>query len=445
MLAKPHQEAIALIAGKPVVTRQVFDQLLPELRARAFTITGIESANVMQRVRDSIAALPRGTVWDDAKSDIVSELDPWLGDASEQRAELLLRTHGFQAFQASNWRVAQEDIDTTHIQYLATEDDHVRDTHLALNGITLPKDDPFWSKHFPPWEWGCRCRTRAMNPDMVEETRQADEQRNPEDKLVLEGPALRKLEEGHLFRGNRAYNVTAPADRPGGDTAFQWHPDNLRITLTDLEQRYDPEVWRAFETFAKNSDVEPDINVWDWLKGKPLASASAPVETEPMSKVQTFWRSGAPPESGQSYNFKDQFHEKGVSVYEAPFANSFAGVGDRPWYRIEGIEIGRGSDGEPLVKVISAKKLTPKQLASDQKKWKEENPLPDFQVGEKVFSPRVERMEKGDGTLTITAKMPHGYDASPSWELKLRVPYPRKYFISDEDKAYSLDKAKGAS
>src|SRR5260221_653790 len=135
------------------------------------------SAQSRAAPRARIAALPRGTVWDDAKADIATELDPWLGDGAEQRAELLLRTHGFQAFQAANWRVAQEDDDTTHLQYLATEDDRVRATHLALNGVTLPKDDPFWQKHYPPWEWGCRCRVRPMNPDLVAEARAQDEKR----------------------------------------------------------------------------------------------------------------------------------------------------------------------------------------------------------------------------------------------------------------------------
>src|SRR5262245_14424568 len=111
---QPHEEAIALIRNKPVVTREVFDQMLPELRGRAFTITGVEGATIQQRVRDLIADLPAGTVWDKAKEGILDELEPYLGDGAEQRAELLLRTHGFQAFQASNWRVAQEDGDTTH-------------------------------------------------------------------------------------------------------------------------------------------------------------------------------------------------------------------------------------------------------------------------------------------------------------------------------------------
>lgn len=263
----PHEEAAQLIEGKGIVTRDVFDGLLPELRARAFTITGIEAANVLQRVRDEIAGLPRGSTWEESKSAIVDALEPELGDGADRRAELLLRTHGFQAFQAANWRVAQEDPDTTHLQYLATEDAHVRDSHLALNGLVLPKGDPFWDKHFPPWEWGCRCRTRPMNPDLVAETETADEDRNPEDQLVMSGPALDQLRNGTLIREGRRYDVTPPSDNPE-DNGFSWHPDNLTIPLEDLQARYDPPVWAEFTAWAKKQKVGAMINLWDWISGQ---------------------------------------------------------------------------------------------------------------------------------------------------------------------------------
>ena len=262
----PHEEAAAMIAGKPVVTREVFDGLLPELRGRAFTITGIEGANVLQRVRDSIAGVATGATWDDARSEIVASLDPYLGEeGAANRAELLLRTHAFQAFNAASWRVAQEDLDTTHLQYLTMEDDHVRDSYAALNGVVLPKDDPFWAKHYPPWDWGCRCMAVPMNPDDVEGERVADQQRNPEDRNVIEGPALSHLNQGTLMRDGQRFDVTPPSDGPGGDTAWRWHPDDLRLPVDQLQQRYDPPVWHEFQAWAKKTAIAKGHNVWSWL------------------------------------------------------------------------------------------------------------------------------------------------------------------------------------
>lgn len=271
----PHTEAAELIRRKSVVSREVFYGLLPQLRGRAFTVSGVEGAAALQRIRDAIAGLALGgedNTWDKVKERVVEELDAaqFSEKAAERRATLLVRTHGFQAFQAHNWDVAQQDEDTTHLQYLATEDDRVRESHLALNGIVLPKNDPFWDKHLPPWEWGCRCRIRAMNPDLVEEERLADEERNPEDRNVLAGPALDQLRNGTLLRGGQRFDVTAPSDKPSDGTPFEWHPNDLRLPVGELKLRYDPEVWSGFEEWAKGNFVKRGTTVWNWLMSRPI-------------------------------------------------------------------------------------------------------------------------------------------------------------------------------
>lgn len=286
---EPHEEAAAIIRGKPAVTREVFDKLLPELRGRAITVTGLEGLSAIERVRDEIAAYARGqredgtpVTWDDAKAEVVKVLDDshFGAEAAERRATLLLRTHGFQAYQAANWRVAQEDDDTTHLQYLATEDSKVRDTHLALNGLILPKNDPFWEKHYPPWEWGCRCRVRPMNPDLVEDERQLDQRRKPEDRLVLDGPVLERLRQGQVVRGELrdrdgrtvgmgAHDVTPPSQRPGGDKAsYQWNPEDLRLKLSDLKARHDPAVWDEFARWGRGHEASPRLTVLEWADGE---------------------------------------------------------------------------------------------------------------------------------------------------------------------------------
>jgi hypothetical protein len=35
---------------------------------------------------------------------------------------------------------------------------HPRPQHLAWNGLTLPPDHKFWTTHYPPNGWGCKCR-----------------------------------------------------------------------------------------------------------------------------------------------------------------------------------------------------------------------------------------------------------------------------------------------
>jgi hypothetical protein len=68
------EKAAALMHGKTPLTSQVFKGLLPELRGRAFTVTGLAGLNEIARVRDQVADYARGqteggeaVTWDQAK------------------------------------------------------------------------------------------------------------------------------------------------------------------------------------------------------------------------------------------------------------------------------------------------------------------------------------------------------------------------------------------
>lgn len=107
-----------------------------------------------------------------------------------------------------------------------------------------------------------------MNPDLVDEAKQEDESRAPDNKLVMEGPALRKLDEGTLVRDGRAYDVTAPADKRSEGTAYEWSPGDLRLPIEELRQRYDPVVWDGFKQFAENTKLQEEETLWEWLSRK---------------------------------------------------------------------------------------------------------------------------------------------------------------------------------
>lgn len=278
----PHDEAIDFIKSKPVVSRQVFNGLLPELKARAFTITGVEGANVLQGIRDRIADLPAGHHWDDVKRDIANDISPFMIDpaapaeerdaqinAANRRAELLLRTHGFQAYQSAQYKVMDRQRDALPFwQYLTMEDERVRPEHAALDKIVLPQDHPFWQGHFPPWDWGCRCQVVPISQADRDEIAEKDAKLPPDQQLVLEGPQADHLTHGQLVRNGRAFDVRTPPQKEGG-SGFAWHPGDLRIPLQELKNRYDPVVWAQFETWARKTPLgQAQPTVWGWLEGK---------------------------------------------------------------------------------------------------------------------------------------------------------------------------------
>jgi len=281
----PHQDAIDFIKSKPVVARDVFDGLLPELKARAFTIAGLEgNANVMQAIRDRIAELPAGHDWNAIKKNVADDLTPFLVDPDEQdpdkrdaqinaayrRAELLLRTHGFQAYQAASYQVMDRQRDVQPFwQYLTMEDERVRPEHAALDKLILPANDPFWQTHFPPWDYGCRCQAVPISQEERDDQHAKDQKVSPDQRLVCEPVVAARLNQGQLTRDGRSYDVRPPTQKEGG-TGFSWDPSSLRLPIDKLKARYDAQTWAEFETWARKTELNAssDKTVWELAGGK---------------------------------------------------------------------------------------------------------------------------------------------------------------------------------
>lgn len=271
----PHDEAAKWIKDKPVVSREVFDAMVPDLRARAFLVTGIEDANVAAEVRDIVAKLPAGQSWEATKKELVAKLGPWLSSdddakkAANARAELLLRTHGFQAYQVAQHKVmrAQEDV-FPFWQYLTLDDEKVRPGHAALNFKVAPAKAPFWHDHSPPWQWGCRCRKVPILPYEVEEMQAEDARLPPEQQRVLSDAGLKLADQGRIY--NKAgQQLDIKSDRMKGKMdGFIFDPDALTMPLSALQSRYDLVTWGEFEQGMKAAKLDDGRTVWGWLSGE---------------------------------------------------------------------------------------------------------------------------------------------------------------------------------
>ncbi len=277
----PYERAAAFLANKPLVTREAFNHLLPELRARCLAVTFLEDANVLQEIRDRLAEIPRGADWDAARATIADRLAPWLDpDAALKRAELVVRTHAFMAYQAAQHEVLErQQAVFPYWMYQTVGDGNVREAHAALDGLVLPADSAFWKDHYPPWDYGCRCQVVPVTADEYRELEKAD--RREDDAQRWRGftlpPATReKLErngELHLGPAN-VVNVSSPMQRATSDaerrSAFAWEPGSLRMPLADILGRYDEPVRREFEAAARRTRVDgvPGVStLWEWGTG----------------------------------------------------------------------------------------------------------------------------------------------------------------------------------
>lgn len=59
---------------------------------------------------------------------------------------------------AARWvQFTADKNDIPFIEYQTVGDSNVRESHQLLDGIKRMVDDSFWSTHYPPNGWGCRC------------------------------------------------------------------------------------------------------------------------------------------------------------------------------------------------------------------------------------------------------------------------------------------------
>ena len=271
-----NEAAAAFVRDKARTNIRIFGDMLPETRAHAFAVAGIEEMRRLKQVQDAIARVPEGGDWKEAREEIAAALgDP---EKNAARAETVLRTNAFQAYAAARHRSQMGDTEVfPYLKYVTVGDDRVRDSHARLNGTILRKDDPFWETHYPPWDWGCRCIAVELTEEMAR-----DEQ--------AEGT-------GELRDAGWSQDYRAAHRGKDESKDYQFRPGSLEIGLDSAAVkgydkdgapilRYDEDTLRAFNERMEKATVElPDgttKNVREWMwepvvenaKGKLLAAES---------------------------------------------------------------------------------------------------------------------------------------------------------------------------
>lgn len=137
--------------------------LTEQYSAQALHVLQDVSKAVDFGVRKKVAQLiEEGVTVRRAVTELGAELDRLgVGALSESRLETVFRTQVQVAYGAGRWEQDQ-DPDVQEVlwgyRYVTVGDDRVREEHAALDGTTLPKDDPFWDTYWPPNGWNCRCQ-----------------------------------------------------------------------------------------------------------------------------------------------------------------------------------------------------------------------------------------------------------------------------------------------
>ena len=104
-----------------------------------------------------------------------------------------------QATRIRDWN----DFDKPLLRYRTVNDANVRHEHQAMNGVTLPKDDPFWETYAPLNGWNCRCYLQELDRAKISDTDDLDfeEIDTQVPKEFRNNPAV----SGTLWKGGNVY------------------------------------------------------------------------------------------------------------------------------------------------------------------------------------------------------------------------------------------------
>lgn len=157
------EEVLAYWRSKEIAPAFDVEDAWAEEHAHAFRVAGITSVDLLAALHAVIdRALAEGWDWSPGR----------VADALEAIGVTPLAPHRLRLIVATNVRVARAvgqwaRIERTKaalpylLRSLGPAQEH-RPLHVTWAGTVLPVDDPWWSTHFPPDGFGCKCWVRQI-------------------------------------------------------------------------------------------------------------------------------------------------------------------------------------------------------------------------------------------------------------------------------------------
>ena len=170
---KPYQrltfdKAIAWFNGKIPMPSERHDQIVNDAQNYAFSITGVEKANILQAVLDSITRILSGqsstvtTFEEFAKGFNDTMQRGGYGQQQPWRTALVFKNNIRSAYASGRWQQAQESTNE-YVQWFHDHPITPRPHHLALHNKVFRKDDPVLKIIAPPSGHGCGCRLMSLS------------------------------------------------------------------------------------------------------------------------------------------------------------------------------------------------------------------------------------------------------------------------------------------
>lgn len=211
---RPFPEQQAYFRRKVNMPSERWDDLKHGEHAHGFMVAGVARADVLDEIRSAVqAAIDDGEGFGafQARFEDIVRRHGWPGGAGIEsdarrawRMRTIYQTNLRTSYMAGRWQELQA---FPFLRYQHNTVANPREQHLAWNGLVLASDDPWWSTHYPPNGWGCRCtvtgvgkgRMRVLGKDGPDPTPEPGEGDPPPEWAYHPGKAARSLPAAEAF------------------------------------------------------------------------------------------------------------------------------------------------------------------------------------------------------------------------------------------------------
>ncbi|MBA4799368.1 MAG: hypothetical protein H2043_18370 [Rhizobiales bacterium] len=177
-------EVTSYFDGKTSTPAFSWADVWAEEHAYKFTVAKAVELDVLNAFRSTIStAISEGQGFESWKPQIEKELtrlgwwgprmvsdptgaqpDRMVNFASDRRLKTTFWANMNSARAAGQWERAQRSKRVLpYVLYVRTTSSDPRVEHLQWVGLILPIDDPFWTTHWPPNGWQCKCQVRMIS------------------------------------------------------------------------------------------------------------------------------------------------------------------------------------------------------------------------------------------------------------------------------------------
>ena len=183
--ALPPEEAIAYFKAKGYNLAESWDwrDVWQKEHATMFTVAKTAGFDVLKDIHAAVDdAISQGLTLKQFQARLTPILqakgwwgkqeppDPLTGEVksvqlgSPRRLQIIYDTNMRMAQAAGEWaRIQRTKATSPLLRYTAILDGRTRPLHRAWEGTILPVDHPWWSTHYPPNGWRCRCSTIQLS------------------------------------------------------------------------------------------------------------------------------------------------------------------------------------------------------------------------------------------------------------------------------------------